>query len=297
MIARKLYTMWMLLVSVSILGCASLESLSKSESIQVTNCPNCGMVLKEWAHTNHEFSNSEGHFRTCSIHCLADMRKKSGLEPTNVVAALHLHPEKMVPADKAVYVIGSKDTGTMTQVSKLAFESSVAAGKFVAEKGGKMATFSEALAVATKELPEAKPTIEGNRKRRGKIADPSEQDRCVVCNMPPSRYPQNNAQLLLSDKKRVHLCSTHCLYALLENPQKYGAATKEVGDVWVHDYVSGRYIFGKNAYYVVDSKVLGPMGPEAIPFDLKSDATDFAKTNGGTILKFGQVTLERIMAK
>jgi copper chaperone NosL len=80
-------------------------------------------------------------------------------------------------------------------------------------------------------------------------------------------------------------------------PRKYGAATGEVGDAWLHDHVSGRYIFAKNAYYVVGSKVHGPMGPEPIAFDLKSEASDFAKTNNGLVLKFEKVTSAAIKAK
>jgi copper chaperone NosL len=70
-----------------------------------------------------------------------------------------------------------------------------------------------------------------------------------------------------------------------------------VGDVWLHDYVSGRYIFAKNAYYVVGSQVHGPMGPEAIAFDLRSEAADFARTNNGQVFKFEKVTPAAIKAK
>ena len=66
------------------------------------------MVLKEWAHTNHEFTNAEGSFRTCSIHCVADMSQKSGTQPKDIRVALHLQPEKMISATTAVYVIGFK---------------------------------------------------------------------------------------------------------------------------------------------------------------------------------------------
>jgi nitrous oxide reductase accessory protein NosL len=203
----------------------------------------------------------------------------------------------MVSAASAVYVIGSKDPGTMTQVSKLAFESRDAAEKFMGEKGGKAGNFTNALAAATEELPKAKPMIQTNRKNKGKIVDPVEQDRCPVCNMVPARYPKFNAQLIMADKKRFHFCSTQCLFLFLQEPGKYGVATAEVGDVWLHDQVSGRYIFAKNAYYVVGSKVHGPMGPEAIAFDLKSEAADFAKTNNGQVLKFEKVTPAAIKAK
>lgn len=261
------------------------------------SCPNCGMILKEWAHTNHDFTNAEGSFRTCSIHCVADMSQKSGTQPKDIRVALHLQPEKMIPAETAAYVIGSKDPGTMTQVSKLAFESKEAADKFMAEKGGKAGGFAEALAMATQELPTAKPMIQTNRKNKGKIADPVDQDRCPVCNMIPAKYPNFNVQLIMADKKRCHFCSTQCLFEFMQAPRKHGATTEDVGDVWLHDRVSGRYIFARNAYYVVGSKIHGPMGPEAIAFDLKSEAAEFAKANSGRVLKFEKVTPAEIMAK
>lgn len=277
-------------------GCATTQSPQKAQT-QTTNCPNCGMVLKEWAHTNHEFTNADGSFRTCSIHCVADMSQKSGTQPKDIRVALHLQPEKMISATTAAYVMGSKDPGTMTQVSKLAFESREAAEKFMAAKGGKAGSFAEAFAAATQELPKAKPMIQTNRKNKGKIVDPVDQDRCPVCNMIPSKYPKFNAQLIMADKKRYHFCSTQCLFEFMQDPRKHGATTGEVGDVWLHDQVSGRYIFGRNAYYVVGSKVHGPMGPEAIAFDLKSEAAEFTKANNGQVLKFEKVTPAAIKAK
>ena len=134
------------------IGCAGVQTAHKAEMRSTASCLNCGMINKEWAQTNHEFTNSEGTFRTCSIHCVADMSLKSGETPRNVKAASYSNPERMIPAEKAVYVIGSTAPGTMTMVSKLAFESREAAEKFMAEKGGKLATFSEALEAATAEL-------------------------------------------------------------------------------------------------------------------------------------------------
>jgi nitrous oxide reductase accessory protein NosL len=133
-------------------GCTTTQTSPSAETPKMSTCPNCEMVLKEWAHTNHEFTNPEGSFRTCSIHCVADMCLKCGTQPKDVRV---VQPEKMIPATTAVYVIGSKDPGTMTQVSKLAFESKEAAEKFMGEKGGKSASFADTLAAATQELPKA----------------------------------------------------------------------------------------------------------------------------------------------
>jgi len=260
-------------------------------------CSNCGMMLKKWAHTNHKFINSEGDFRSCSIHCLADMSKKSGEEPQKVLVADYLQPNKMFPVEKAVYVIGSSVPGTMTLVSKLAFRSQGEAKKFAVEKGGKIAAFPDAFAAATEELPKSKVNIEKKRIKMGKIVVPTVQDRCATCNMKPERYPRNSAQLITLEMERFHFCSTKCLLSFLDTPQEYGAGVIKVAAVWVHDYASGRYIYGPNGYYVVGAKVLGPMGPEAIPFDLKAHAKAFARKNGGTVLRFNEVKSAKIGAK
>ncbi len=287
--------LFVILVCFSFLvACAGLQAAQETKTENLGSCPNCGMMLKKWAHTNHEFTNSEGHFRTCSLHCVADMSKKSGDTPKNVRAALQLHPETMIPVENAVYIIGSKAPGTMTMVSKRVFASQADAKNFQAGKGGKIGTFDDAFKVATAELPKIKPKLEKKRKMKGKFVVPSEEDRCGVCNMLPAKYPKNNAQLLTPDKKRFHFCSTQCMFEFVNDPKKYGATGTGVGAAWVHDNTSGRFIFGKNAYYVVGSKVLGPMGYEAIPFDLKSDAMAFAKNNGGIVLKFQQVTPAKI---
>lgn len=297
-IFEKSSYLFVVTVCFSLLGaCAELQAVKAPKAEKMTSCPNCGMMLKKWAHTNYEFNNSEGHYRTCSIHCVADMSKKSGEEPKNVRVALHLHPEKMIPAEKAVYVIGSKAPGTMTMLSKLAFRSEAEAKKFASENGGKIGAFPDAFAAATAELSKMKPKIEAKRKKKGKIVEPSDGDRCGVCNMFPAKYPKSNAQLITPDKKRYHFCSTQCLFEFVNDPKKYGATGTGVGAVWVHGYASGRFIFGKNAYYVVGSKIPGPMGYEAIAFDLKSDAMDFAQDNGGRVLKFQQITPAKIRTK
>lgn len=277
--------------------CLASGSTVAAVAAEMKLCSNCGMMLKKWAHTNHKFINSEGDFRTCSIHCLADINKKSGEEPQKVLVADYLQPNKMFPVEKAVYVIGSSAPGTMTMVSKLAFRSQGEAKKFAAEKGGKIAAFPDAFAAARQELPKSKVNIEKKRIKMGKIVVPTAQDRCAVCNMKPERYPRNSAQLITPEKKRFHFCSTKCLFSFLDTPQEYGAGTIKVAAVWVHDYASGRYIYGSNGYYVVGTKVLGPMGPEAIPFDLKAQARAFARENGGTVLRFNEVKSAKIGAK
>jgi nitrous oxide reductase accessory protein NosL len=49
------------------------------------------------------------------------------------------------------------------------------------------------------------------------------------------------------------------------------------------------------AYYVVGSKVDGPMGREAIPFKLRKDADEFVQANGGKIVSFPELSPALLM--
>lgn len=115
-------------------------------------CDNCRMDRNHWARTRHEFQNSKGTFHTCSIHCVADMNVRMKENPKNVKVAEYLHPEKMLDAEEAFYVVGSTAPGTMTGKSKIAFSSKEEAGKFAAAYGGYVSDFDGALSVAGKEL-------------------------------------------------------------------------------------------------------------------------------------------------
>lgn len=66
--------------------------------------------------------------------------------------------------------------------------------------------------------------------------------------------------------------------------------------IWVVDFESGSWIVAKNAYYVIGSKIRGPMGKEAISFDKRQEAEKFSQTNGGRVLKYPEVSIDHILA-
>jgi len=111
-------------------------------------CDNCGMDRNKWARTRYEFQTSKGTFHTCAIHCVAVMSMKLKEEPKNVKVAEYLHPENMLDAEKAFFVVGSSAPGTMTQKSKIAFPSKDTAEKFAAKYGGTVTNFEGALSEA-----------------------------------------------------------------------------------------------------------------------------------------------------
>ncbi len=74
------------------------------------------------------------------------------------------------------------------------------------------------------------------------------------------------------------------------DPTKFGAAKKEVRAVFVKDYYSLSTIDGREAYYVIGSDVMGPMGKELIPFRTQEAAEEFRKDHkGNRVLRFDEI--------
>ena len=112
--------------------------------------------------------------------------------------------------------------------------------------------------------------------------------------MYPARYPKHKCQIIAKDKNVYHFCSTQCLFDFLKNTKEYVKADVTPFQIWVIDYAAGTWISGKTAYYVVGSGMQGPMGYEAIAFDKKNAAGDFARKEGGNALVFSEVGIGNI---
>jgi len=249
------------------------------------NCPNCGMMINMWARTRHSFSNHEGGYETCSIRCLADLSAKSGELPKNVMVALYTEPEKMVSARGAFYVVGSSAKGTMTMISKIAFADQEAAEKFSGRYGGEVLGFSETFKKAGVEVDKMRSKIQGNRLKMGKISEPGNSVSCAFCGMPPAKYPAHRSQLTTIDGQQMHFCSTICLVNYL-NDHKSSTQPKAS---WVTVYPDGDYEYANGLYYVVGSSVMGPMGPEVLPYRKKADAETLIAKRGGKIVRWRDI--------
>lgn len=260
-------------------------------------CHNCGMMRPMWARTWHTYEVDGQKLEVCSMHCLAEATMNSGTTPRNVQVAMYLDPHKIVAAEKAFYVIGSKAPGTMTMNSKLAFATEKEAEVFVGECGGTVASFKDAYKAASTTIVKENKVINNNRLSKGKIVEPVDNvDICPVCDMYPARYPKNKCQLQTADGKIVHFCSTHCLFEYLKNSTKYGEPTLKTSSIWVVDFDSGQWIYAQNAYYVLGTEINGPMGKEAFPFVNQNKASEFSLSHKGTVLRFKAVTIDKIMS-
>jgi NosL protein/cbb3-type cytochrome c oxidase subunit III len=108
-------------------------------------CPLCSMNLKMFWKTSHWLTFADGtKTGYCSIHCAAIVYKKR----TNEIdhwEVVDYDTGKLFDARAAYFLIGSDLPGTMTPVSKLAFNMRPAAEKYQKEHGGKIGNFNDAL--------------------------------------------------------------------------------------------------------------------------------------------------------
>lgn len=113
-------------------------------------CGVCGMTLPVFYKTNHA-ADVHGHTEQfCSIHCMTKtMNNNVDVKSPQVVNNETL---KFMDATKAWYVVGSKKAGTMSAVSKYAFEHKEKAEAFKKEFGGEVMNYDATLTLVKKGL-------------------------------------------------------------------------------------------------------------------------------------------------
>jgi copper chaperone NosL len=124
---------------------------------------------------------------------------------------------------------------------------------------------------------------------------PPKGAKCPVCGMLVAKYPDWNAALVYRDGTTSYFDGPKDLFSYYLNPKKFDPHKKraDVVTLAVKDYYSLATIDARQAYFVVGSNVLGPMGKELIPFAKKADADGFQADHlGRRQLRFGEVTLE-----
>ena len=124
----------------------------------------------------------------------------------------------------------------------------------------------------------------------------TEKTSCAACGMYPHRYPQWQTQIIFTDGTMAAFDGCKCMFRFLLNMQKFAPERKpeQVAAVWVKDFKTGAWLDGKTAHYVIDSKEMGPMGKELIPFATRAAAEEFQKVNGGTIETYANITMDTI---
>lgn len=151
---------------VTILACLMSHYAFGQEDIQQNkSCKYCGMDREKFAYTRMLIEYDDGTaVGTCSLHCAAlDLALKIDRTPKSIKVA-DAGSNKLIDAEKAVWVIGGKKHGVMTKRAKWAFEKKDDADKFIKENGGTAANFDEAMKAAYEDMYQDTKMIREKRK-------------------------------------------------------------------------------------------------------------------------------------
>ena len=98
---------------------ATIEPKLLQQGKQKQWCPICGMSIKKFYKTSYATKLPNGTKRQyCSLRCLVVDMKTYNLDKNSIVV-VDAKTQKLINANDAFYVVGSKISGTMTKVSKL----------------------------------------------------------------------------------------------------------------------------------------------------------------------------------
>ena len=128
-------------------------------------------------------------------------------------------------------------------------------------------------------------------------AIPSANDKCPVCGMFVSKYPDWLAFIRFKDGKGTYFDGPKDLFRYLHNLKRYapGRQPNAVATIQVKDYYSLQMIDGRSAYFVLGSDVFGPMGKELIPFAKENAAREFLRDHRGKqVLRFNDITRQSL---
>jgi len=119
---------------------------------------------------------------------------------------------------------------------------------------------------------------------------------CATCGMYPHSFPKWQTQVIFTDGTMAAFDGGKCMFRFLLNLQKFAPERRadQIAAVWVKDFKTGQWLDGKAAHYVIDSKEMGPMGKELIPFATSASAEEFQKANGGTIKTYANINMNTI---
>lgn len=129
------------------------------------SCKYCGMDRAKFAHSRMLVEYDNGALvPVCSLHCAAvDLANNLNAAPLSLKVADYLTHE-LIDAQAAVWVIGGNRPGVMTARAKWAFADPARAEKFVAENGGTIGTFDEAVKAAYEDMYRDTTMIRDKRK-------------------------------------------------------------------------------------------------------------------------------------
>jgi nitrous oxide reductase accessory protein NosL len=151
-------------------------------------CNVCGMHLTKFYKTSHATTFKNGHKEQyCSIRCQANIHNNHA-DKIKLIQVVDTKSLKIIDAQTATYVVGSSKKGTMSVVSKYAFEKKKDALVFKNNYGGEIHSFNETLKIAKDSLSKDTKTV---TKKRMMMAKKGKKIYSTMCKQ--DKFPQFNS--------------------------------------------------------------------------------------------------------
>ena len=250
-------------------------------------CHLCGMDRKHYSYSRMFLKYAEGLTRgTCSIHCTASEMTVNRDKTLESVQVADYNTRKLLPAEKAFWVIGGNKTGVMTKRAKWAFRDKKEAEAFIKENNGQLVDFQQAMKATFEDMVEdIKMIREKRRKRQLEMPDVKTYPECKYCGMFRKEFAHSRALIEYQDGTVVGTCSVHCL--AIDMALHTDNSPKAI---MVGDYNSKKLIDAETAFWVLGGSKAGVMSIRGKwAFEEKVGAENFIKTNGGKLATFDEV--------
>lgn len=132
----------------------------------------------------------------------------------------------------------------------------------------------------------------GEAARSLAAGEPADDAVCALDGMSLRDYPGPKAQIVFKGGRIDYFCSLAELFEVLFSEDgQHGAGASYVQDMGKADWNKprGHWIDARNAFYVIDSRAQGAMGPTIGTFALRENAQAFAAREGGRVLDYSQI--------
>lgn len=137
------------------LSLISIQALAAKYKDQIAHvaCSYCGMDRTKFAQSRMLVEYEDGgEVGTCSIHCMAlEFANAIDRMPKRLLVG-DFNTRELIDAEKAFWVLGGDVSGVMTSRAKWAFSEQSAAEAFIAEHGGVIVGFDQAMKASYEDM-------------------------------------------------------------------------------------------------------------------------------------------------
>ncbi len=142
-----------LLVFMVVLPFSVAIAAQQQDQLAHVSCHYCGMDRNKFAHSRMLVEYQDGgEVGTCSIHCMSlEFANSIDRVPKRLLVGDY-NSHELIDATNAVWIIGGDQPGVMTARAKWAFAERAPAEAFVAEHGGAITTFDQAMKASYEDM-------------------------------------------------------------------------------------------------------------------------------------------------